>query len=362
MTAATSSRRGFIAGLMATGLIPKPSWADAGSPAYLAAAARSDGTDVLCGISANLDVLFQIPLPDRGHAAAAHPSRPEAVAFARRPGTFAIVIDCSTGVSKARLTAPTGRHFYGHGAFSEDGHWLFTTENDYEAGQGRIGVWDVAAGYARAAEFASGGLGPHDIKRLPESDILVVANGGIDTHPDTGRTKLNIPTMRPNLSYIADGVVTEIAEITQTPNKNSIRHLAISATGQVAFGMQWQGNSPAPHLVGVHTRGTLIRIAQAPQDQLRAMQDYIGSIAYSADGATIAVTSPRGGLIQLYDVATLTLAEEIALADVCGVAEAEVDNAFTVTTGQGQVQRWLHKKHTAKSQPNLMWDNHLIKI
>jgi hypothetical protein len=31
---------------------------------------------------------------------------------------------------------------------------------------------------------------------------LVVANGGILTDPGSGRAKLNIATMRPNLSYL----------------------------------------------------------------------------------------------------------------------------------------------------------------
>lgn len=257
MAIGVHNRPGFLAGLMAASLVPRPTWADVGSPSYLSAAARQDGSYVLCGIGADLNVLFQIPLPARGHAAAAHPNRPEAVAFARRPGTFAIVIDCRSGTSKATLMAPTGRHFYGHGVFSANGNWLYTTENDCEAGEGRIGVWDAAAGYKRIAEFSSGGIGPHDIKRLPNTDTLVVANGGIDTHPDSGRTKLNIPTMRPNLTYITDGVAIETAGLGAALRKNSIRHLAVSSTGQVASGcsigvmlipLDWSGYTDKAYL------------------------------------------------------------------------------------------------------------------
>ena len=70
----------------------------------------------------------------------------------------------------------------------------------------------------------------------------MIANGGIDTHPDTGRTKLNIPTMQPNLSYVENGTVTEVATLADAFNKNSIRHLAVRQNGDVAFGMQWQGD------------------------------------------------------------------------------------------------------------------------
>lgn len=279
-----TGRRQFLGGLLATGLIPKPTWADVGSPVFLSAAAKPDGSFVLCGIDARLQVSFQIPLPARGHAAAAHPRRPEAVAFARRPGTYAIVIDCITGQEKARLESRPGRHFYGHGTFSLDGSLLFTTENDYEAGRGRIGIWDARNGYTRIDEWGSGGVGPHDIKRLPGTDTLVVANGGIDTHPDTGRTKLNIATMAPKLAYIDEGAVVEMAKLPQEMHKNSIRHLAVSQLGAVAFGMQWQGDQTPQALVGTHQRGRAISLMTAPAEQVRHLDGYIGSVAYSADG------------------------------------------------------------------------------
>ena len=195
------SRRGFLGSLAAASLISRPSWADAGSPAYLAAARLPDGSYALCGLDNSGYETFALPLPDRGHAAAAHPSRPEAVAFARRPGRFALVIDCISGAATARLDAPSGRHFYGHGVFSRDGETLFTTENDFETGDGRIGVWSRAGGYTRTGEFASGGIGPHDVKRLPQSDTLVVANGGIKTHPAHSKSLVGMRS-RPQPSLV----------------------------------------------------------------------------------------------------------------------------------------------------------------
>ena len=76
-------------------------------------------------------ITFRIDLPGRGHAAAAHPNRPEAIAFARRPGTFAIILDCLSGKPVNLVEAPPNRHFCRHGAYSADGELLFTTENDF---------------------------------------------------------------------------------------------------------------------------------------------------------------------------------------------------------------------------------------
>lgn len=360
MTALRTGRRQFLGGLLAAGLIPKPTWADAGSPVFLSAAAVPDGSYVLCGIDAALQVRFQIPLPSRGHAAAAHPRRPEAVAFARRPGTFAVVIDCITGQQKATLQSPMGRHFYGHGTFSSDGRLLFTTENHYEAGKGRIGVWDVERGYTRIDEWESGGVGPHDIKRLPGSDTLVVANGGIDTHPDTGRTKLNISTMQPNLAYIDDGTVVETAMLPPQMHKNSIRHLAVSPQGDVAFGMQWQGDQTAQALVGIHKRGSPISLMTAPSEQVRHLEGYIGSIAYSGDGRNIAVTSPRGGFVHLYDTATGQFIRATPIADVSGVAT--LGHSFVVTSGTGEMRSVTQGNSGFSSQTDVRWDNHLIAV
>ena len=174
VTSAPLPRRRFLAGATATlGLLSTPVWGKASGDLFLTAASKPGNATFLVGLNGAGAVQFTLPLPGRGHAAAAHPERAEAVAFARRPGTFAIVLDCMTGAVKTTLESPEGRHFFGHGTFSADGQWLYTTENDYNAARGVVGVWDVNAGYVRVEEYDSGGIGPHDIKRLPGTDVLV---------------------------------------------------------------------------------------------------------------------------------------------------------------------------------------------
>ena len=355
-----NTRRQFLTGLLATGLAPQPTWAETGSPVYLSSAAQTDGAYILCGIGADLKVLFQIPLPARGHAAAAHPSKPEAVAFARRPGTFALVVDCLTKQRKGKLKSPKGRHFYGHGAFSRNGDWLFTTENDYEAGKGIVGVWDVGQGYKRIAEFTSGGIGPHDIKRLPGTDSLVVANGGIDTHPDTGRTKLNIPDMAPNLSYIENGMRVEVAALDSEFHKNSIRHLAVSAAGDVAFGMQWQGGAVLPPAVGIHRRGSAAQTISVPPMLIKQMRGYVGSIAFAGDERSIVATSPRGGVVHIYDVAKRALISSLERTDACGVAAYE--HGVVISSGTGILESLSSSSQRFHHSPGILWDNHIIRL
>ncbi len=355
-----TTRRHLLAGLAATALVPRAGWAGAGSPAWLAAARDGAGAYRLFGLSEQGAAVFSVPLPARGHAAAAHPKRPEAVAFARRPGTFALVLDCAAGRVAAELATPPGRHFYGHGAFSADGTRLYTTENDIAAGRGVIGIRDAARGYARIGEIESGGTGPHEILRLPGSDMLVVANGGIETHPDTGRAKLNLPTMRPNLTYLApDGRVLETFELPDELRLNSIRHLAARADGLVAAAMQWQGEAAeAPPLLLLHRRGAAPRLAAAPFAARMAMQGYAGSVAFSGDGARVAITSPRGGQAHLFDADSGAFVGAHAAPDICGLAPAQ--GGFLATTGTGRLLP-LDGTGPAVRHP-VAWDNHLIAL
>lgn len=356
------SRRRFLTGLLAAGLAPQASWASAGSPAFLSAGRDAQGQFLLAGLAADGGILFRHPLPGRGHAAAAHPLRPEAVAFARRPGRFADVIDCRTGAAIARLEPPAGHHFYGHGTFSPDGRLLFTSENEYDTARGMIGIWDASAGYRRAGAFASGGIGPHDIALRRDAPGLVVANGGIETHPDSGRAKLNLPDMRPNLSYLGfDGALQQQMELPRELHLSSIRHLAVRGDGTVAFAMQWQGDlSEVVPIAGLHRPGRPVQLLAEDDPRVRNLHGYGGSIAFSPDGTQVAVTSPRGGVVQLMDCASGDLLREEQMADVCGIAP--LGTGFAASTGSGRFYRIAAIGWQPLQQADLAWDNHLIAL
>lgn len=356
------SRRGFLAGLLATGLAPQASWASVGNPALLSAGRDTRGRFFLAGMTASGEILFRHLLPGRGHAAAAHPTRPEAVAFARRPGRFADVIDCRTGTAIARLEPPADFHFYGHGTYSPDGRLLFTSENEYDAARGMVGVWDAASGYRRLTAFASGGIGPHDITLRRDAPGLVVANGGIETHPDSGRAKLNLPDMRPNLSYLDfDGALLEQLELPPELHLNSIRHLATRRDGTVAFAMQWQGDlGEMVPIAGLHRPGAPVKLLADGDPRVMNLNGYGGSIAFSADGAQVAVTSPRGGVVQLMSSDSKAILREERMTDVCGIAR--LGTAFAASTGNGQFLHITEHGSEPLQRTDLAWDNHLIPL
>lgn len=345
-------RRAFLATLAAS-LTPRLTWADVGAPAFLAAGKRGEGF-VLHGLTAQGTSLFQLPLPGRGHAAAAHPTRAEAVAFARRPGTFALVIDCATGETRHRLTPPDGRQFNGHGAYSADGTLLMTSEVVAEGSEGRIGVWDTAR-YTRLADWPSHGIGPHEIKRLADGR-LAVANGGIQTDP-VDRAKLNIPDMRPNLTLLSpDGTLLDQIALPDL-SQNSIRHLALLGDA-IAFAMQWEGDPavPVPQL-GLWTPGSAPILCTPPEAQAFTMQGYAGSIAATPD--RILITSPKGGAAMIFDASGAHVATHLR-ADLSGVASGLA--GFAVTDGGGTVWAADDAGLTPLGSSDTLWDNHLVAL
>ncbi|MFC2969430.1 DUF1513 domain-containing protein [Acidimangrovimonas pyrenivorans] len=353
-----TDRRRFLGTLLAASAMPRLSWADAGSPAFLAAARERNGAYALFGLTARGEDLFRVPLPGRGHAGAAHPERPEAVVFARRPGTYALVLSCVGGHVRHRLAAPEGRAFNGHGAFSLGGDRLYTSEVIAETGEGRIGLWDRNAGYRRVGDIPSHGIGPHEIRRMPGSELLVVANGGIHTQPG-GREKLNIPTMAPNLSYVApDGTLRQ--QIAPAHHMQSIRHVSISATGLVAFAMQWQGDLlETPPLLGLHRLGDAAPVWAQAGERHFAMKGYVGSVSFFARDSRVAISSPWGGRVQIFDAKGRYL-EELRRTDVCGLA-AE-GRALVVTDGLGTFATVEHGRFTGHTKAPRSWDHHIVPL
>ncbi|MFV0492662.1 MAG: DUF1513 domain-containing protein [Pseudorhodobacter sp.] len=355
-----TTRRRFLASLLAAGTAPHLGWAAAGSPTYLAAAREPDGSFALFGLSEAGEETFRIPLPARGHAGAGHPRRAEAVAFARRPGTFALVFDCARGEIRHRLTPPEGRQFNGHGVYLQSGRLLATSEQKSDDSTGLIGFWDAEQDYRRVGEAPSHGIGPHDLRLMPDGKTLVIANGGIATDP-TDRRKLNIDTMRPNLAYLStEGTLLEIRELAPDLAQNSIRHLALRSDGLVGFAMQWEGEpGAATPLLGLHRQGNAPILAPAPLAEELAMKGYAGSIAFNGDGTEIALTSPRGGRMHRFS-AEGTFLGAIKRSDICGLASHQA--GLIASDGLGGLIRVSRETATPLARMDRAWDNHIVHL
>jgi len=303
-------------------------------------------------------------LPGRGHGIVYDARASRFVVLARRPGRFAIAVDAVSGRIVARFSARADRHFYGHGVFSRDGRFLYTTENDFDAGGGVIGVRDAAQGFRTVGEFSSHGVGPHQIRRYPGSDALVVANGGIRTHPDTGRAKLNIDSMQPSLVLVdaASGELVERARLEDHLHMLSIRHIDVAPGGEVAMAMQYQGSRQDEVPLVAVWRGGCIEPYRAPQAIQRRMRQYTGGAVFDASGRYLAVTCPRGNMAAFWSMDTERFLHMCDVDDGCGVAAHHRAGAFVITgSAKGCTYvdaRSGQKQRFAGRTPGL-WDNHL---
>ena len=322
-----------------------------------------DGVFGAARIDADLNVTPVLSSQMRLHDVMLSPDGRDIAAPARRPGNVLCVAraDGETFVIKA----PADRHYFGHGVYSYDGAHLFVAENDYDNERGVVGVYDVKASYKRIGEFPSYGIGPHELRLSPDGKHLVIANGGILTHPDTGRAKLNLDTMESNLTLLEVGTQhpVDAARLPEKWYQSSMRHLALTPHGDVVFGVQDQqkpyGSRP---MVGVWRMGSAPTMFEAPKGGWSVLQGYVGSIAVDKSGRIAAAASPRGGVTVFWDIASARVVGSIRAADVCGVAPTPQAKGFVLTAGTGtilMVDVTTFGIETRKNALSSIWfDNH----
>jgi uncharacterized protein len=294
------------------------------------------------------------PLPGRGHGFAANPRADWLVAFARRPGNFAVALHRRMAAEPLLFHTPADRHFYGHGVYSADGRLLYAAENAFETGDGVIGVYDVTAGFKRISEFATHGVGPHEIVLMPDGKTMCVANGGIRTHPDQGRQKLNLPTMAPSMAFIdtATGALMSSHVLPQRLHRLSLRHMAVDAGHQVWIGGQYEGDAfdDVPVLAKLHEDLGLVSV-ELEGPVAAALGKYAGSVAIGNDGETLAVTSPRSGVMVTLDTRTGKALAIDTKPGTCGVQAC--GDGFVSSSETGRFGAVSHQ---------LAWDNHIALV
>ncbi len=332
----------------------------AGTAAFLTAATRAGGRHGGAILTADGALIAEFALPERGHGAALKTGGEEAVIFARRPGKFALVLDAATGEPRCSISARDDRHFYGHGCFSHDGGLLFATENDFDGERGVIGLYDTRDAYRRVGEFSSFGIGPHEISLMPDGQTLVVANGGILTHPDAPRMKLNLSDMTSSIALIDARTGALLADYApaQELRQLSLRHLDVRRDGRIAVVAQWEGAKlEQPPLVALIDRDVGLALKSAPAKVAARMRNYCGSVAFAADGESFAVSSPRGGLMTIWD-GDGKFREALELEDGCGMAARE--DGFVFTSGRGVVA--AADSSVVQRHEGIAFDNHLLAL
>lgn len=313
-----------------------------------------DGTFGIAVLAEDGTVIDRTALPARSHGMAFSPVTDHLVAFARRPGTFALVIDRSGKSEPVTIAAAEDRHFFGHGCFSPDGKLLYASENDFDANRGVIGLYDARDSYRRIGEYQTYGIGTHDLSVSDDGSLLIAANGGIETHPDFGRTKLNLDHMEPSLALIdaATGALVERHTLPQKLRQLSTRHIDLDTKGRIWFACQYEGpRNDLPPLVGHFGKGEDLTFLSLPEDTTIGLANYVGAIAINRRENQVGLTSPNGGRFVVLDADSGRVLSEEAVPDAAGIAAAR--QGFAVSSYDGRF---------ADRREDLVFDQHITGL
>jgi len=306
--------------------------------------------------------LRSVKMAFRGHDVLQHPTRPNrAILFGRRPETRCCEVDFQT-LETREINISAHRHFYGHGCFSADCLHLFTTENDFNRARGVIGIRDTIT-FQHLGEFPSYGIGPHDIQLMPDGKTLVIANGGIRTHPDFGRRKLNLNSMCPSLVYIDSESGKKLGQYTLPDPQLSIRHLLITPSGDVGVALQYQGKRLPASLVAWQKQGQALKLLDTPATVIRALNGYMADLAFAPTSNILLATSPRGNQIMVWDTNNERYLKNIPVTEPSGVFFLEQENSFVISNSAGKIMaldaETLQLTKTFYQNSAVKWDNHM---
>nr|WP_086938292.1 DUF1513 domain-containing protein [Thaumasiovibrio occultus] len=327
------------------------------TPFQLVGCARRDAHYGVAVVDDQWQLRHWLPLPERGHDVAIHPSLPIVVAISRRPGQYLHLFDVQTGRQLSSQQPEPERFFYGHAVFSADGRFLYTTEGFEATCNAVIGCYEVDAQQGRLTRInewpLQNAIGPHELTWWNDH-TLMIAIGGIKTR---GREKLNLDQMQPYLVYFDIETQTETERVALPQQRASIRHLAVTSAGRTVVGLQYQGDpDETDSLVAIHERGQPILKIQAENPHWSRFSGYIGSVATMGEYAM--VSSPRGGVIGLIDTTTPRLERVLAVNDVCPIVALPDEKRWIFGSGLGTVVDFVSVSSYETVDILIEWDNH----
>ncbi|MBO9134233.1 DUF1513 domain-containing protein [Rhizobium sp. B230/85] len=321
---------------------------------YASGIRAADGSFAVATVTERGEIVDRVALPARAHGMAFSNATGHTVAFARRPGTYAMIFDPFGKTEPIVIAAAQGRHFYGHGTFSPDGRLLYASENDFDNNRGVIGLYDAHNRFSRISEYQTFGTGPHDMTVSDDGRLIVVANGGIETHPEFGRTKLNLDHMEPSLTLIdaATGALVEKHGLPAEYAQVSTRHVDIDASGRIWFACQYEGpRNSLPPLVGHFAKGEDLTFVTLPDDTTRALGNYVGAIAVNRHEHLVGVTSPVKGTAVTLDGRTGAVLKVESIDNAAGIAPGA--DGFAVSSYDGTF---------GVARSDVAWDQHIVGI
>lgn len=358
------NRRKFIQWSLASSLCINTGCSSTVNKQYFYTAIKKNQQYFVSAFDSSGAMIFETALPQRCHGGAINKINQHTAWAARSPGDHLYILD-NKGDLIRQIQSDPGRHFYGHSQYSADGTLLYTTENNYTDGEGILSVRSVANDYQLINEFFSGGIGPHELAWLSDQIHLVIANGGLETKPDSNKI-LNLDSMQPSLSIMHSqtGVIKQ--QLYLPDPLLSIRHLSINSQDQLVVLTQYKGPRD--------TQIPLVYYWQPGQPELLALEpptkgwlsfkQYSASASISNNGIA-AITTPRGKQLALWNLNKRTFIKSFTIKDVAGIHYNPQQNFFIASNGQGELwaidatnlnMLWQEPRRFT----DLAFDNHML--
>ncbi|MBO0613631.1 DUF1513 domain-containing protein [Thiothrix fructosivorans] len=210
--------------------------------------------------------------------------------------------------------------------------------------------------------------GGHFLTRLDMASGQVQSCAVPEQHPDFGRRKLNLDTMQPSLVYVDAASGKKIDEYRLPDHHLSIRHLLVTATGDVGVALQYEGDlyqRQPQSLVAWQTHGKDLQLLGIKPTAIQLFNGYMADLAYDPHQKILAVTSPRGNHITFWNIETQTFLSASSLTEPSGIQFMPNTETFLVSGATGEL-------HTVTASPTeisatklqymsaTLWDNHLV--
>jgi hypothetical protein len=319
---------------------------------------------VLEAMGTELRVAAALDVPTRPHGLAVAPDG-SLLAVARRPGDWLLRWD-ARGRAIAWAWAEADRAFNGHVLCAPDGRTLYTTETDLATGQGLVGVRN-ALSLAKQDEWPTHGMDPHALvwdAHAAQGERLVVANGGLETRPETGRLKINRDRMDSSLVRLDARTGALAGQWRVDDRRLSLRHLAWHGHGPKAMlGIAMQAeHEDAERRAAAPVLALFDGEHLAVAGMARPLAGYGGDIAATPQG--FAVSCPRVHGVARWNARGQALSF-VALAEACALSAGERGLADELWVGGHPAAVHLQGDSTIVPCPlhaDLRLDNHWVRL
>jgi hypothetical protein len=287
------------------------------------------------------------------------------VFVARRPGNQAVVLDLASR-QIIELQAGEGRHFYGHAAVDAQNRVWFT-ENDFANQRSLLVARSGARLETVDVEIDLAGIGPHEFQFLADGKTAVVGLGGIATHPDYPRKKLNLDTMQSETLLVDTQTQRIVHRDTPLDAQLSLRHLDTASDDTVVIGAQYQGPKYQQFPLVYKYQATQGLVAfDAPESVWRSMNQYIASVQINSEMREVMVSCPRANAVHLFSLDQERWLSHFKLPDPGGVC-LDHNGRYLVSTGQGKIVCLVSKNGVLtleheKLVSDTRWDNHMDRV